>query len=124
MKRAKFIYILTAGTAVVALPAWYYYHNEMADDKDLAKPQLLSTIWDSETIALIGKAYLNENPDENDAQKLISLLSDHISKENVGISASLINKIRNDYKTGEIVTIEGWDLSITEARQCALFALD
>jgi hypothetical protein len=35
----------------------------------------------------------------------------------------LENKVENDFKTGKIAVIKGWVLSLTEARQCALFSI-
>jgi len=32
-------------------------------------------------------------------------------------------KVTEDYESKEIVMIDGWLLSVTEARQCALFSL-
>jgi len=32
-------------------------------------------------------------------------------------------KIKEDFEKGDVVTVKGWILSVTEARQCALFAL-
>jgi hypothetical protein len=31
--------------------------------------------------------------------------------------------VRKDFRTGQIVTVDGWQLSVTEARVCALVAL-
>ena len=47
----------------------------------------------------------------------------YMPAEKEPFTASLERRIKEDYETGNIVTIEGWILSATEGRQCALFSL-
>ena len=123
MKRRKFIFIATASVTTVAITTWYYNYSGTEYDKSLTKPQLLSNIWDAETIAEIGQLYQKKYPNENSEQQLVKLLSESTSTENGTIAESIGLRIKEDYKTGKIVTVDGWILSTTEARQCALFSL-
>jgi nitrogen fixation protein len=55
-------------------------------------------------------------------------MADKGKKQTVGIDETrlpklLEEKIRDDYAGGRIVIIKGWVLSITEARQSALYSL-
>jgi hypothetical protein len=123
MERKKFIFLITAAATIVAVPAWYYYSGSTAYDQSLTKPQLLSNIWDTETMVGIGMIYLKQHPGETDESRLTKLLSENISLEKGAIATSINQKIKEDYKTGRIVTIDGWILSVTEGRQCALYSL-
>ncbi len=123
MERKKFIFMTTAAAAILAIPVWYYNSCSSVYDQSLTKPQLLSNIWDTETIAEIGEIYKKQHSSENSPSKLIKLLSESISSEKGEIVAFINQRIKEDYKTGRIVTIDGWILSVTEVRQCALYSL-
>jgi hypothetical protein len=82
--------------------------------KALETPDFLSHICDTPTIRQLGAAYRAQTPAEATQETLITLLQP-------GITAQTI---RSDYANGNIVTLRGWVLSRTEARQCALFSLD
>jgi hypothetical protein len=122
MKRRNFIMLTAAGVAALAVPSTLYY-LEVSKEKTLAHPYSLSQIWDAETIRTIGMGYLTLVPAEND-QKLISdILLSKIEDQSLSLHSSLAQKIKNDFETLQNVMIDGWILSVTEARQCALFSL-
>lgn len=123
MERKKFVLLASAVVVAVAIPTWHYKFRSLEYDKSLAKPQLLSNIWDSEAIIRIGELYRKQHPDEKSVRNLVSLLSDSLSTENGSIELSIAKMIREDFKTGSTVTIDGWILSTTEGRQCALYSL-
>jgi hypothetical protein len=119
MKRRDFILLATTtGIAAVAVP--YYYLKDVEYDKTLAEPKHLSMIWDTETISKIGDKYRLQVPDENSERSLVKLLSADIPSSQ--IEQSLEQKIKTDFKNGNTVMIDGWILSVTEARQCALLS--
>ena len=60
----------------------------------------------------IGTRYRAATPRENTADALRTALSNS-SRE----------KIRDDFEAGRTIVVDGWVLSITEARQAALFSL-
>ena len=113
----------TTAATMLAIPAWYYNSGSSVYDQSLIKPQLLSNLWDAQTIAEIGKTYLKQHPSETGESKLVELLSESIFSDKDMLGASINQRIKEDYKTGRIVTIDGWILSITEGRQCALYSL-
>ncbi|HEX3935808.1 MAG TPA: hypothetical protein VHW43_14095 [Puia sp.] len=80
----------------------------------LETPDFLSHVCDAATMRQLGAAYRTQTPAEASEETLIGLLKP-------GITAQTI---KTDYANGDIVTIKGWVLSRTEARQCALFSLD
>jgi hypothetical protein len=80
----------------------------------LETPDFLSHVCDTATIRQLGTAYRTQTPAEASEETLLGLLKP-------GVTAQTI---KADYANGDIVTIKGWVLSRTEARQCALFSLD
>ena len=80
----------------------------------LETPDFLSHICDAPTIRQLGSVYRAQTPTEASRETLIRLLRP-------GVTAQTI---KMDYANGDIVTLKGWVLSRTEARQCALFSLD
>ncbi len=123
MKRRNFVLLTGIGISAIAIPTWYYKYRDPEYDQLLAEPELLSYIWDDNTISEIGMLYLEKFSDENSEPKLIELLSNNVSTDLIENTEMLNQQITNDYKTGNTIMIAGWILSKTEARQCALFSL-
>jgi hypothetical protein len=79
----------------------------------------------------VGRAYLRVAPGEADPQILMGAITgttpdlhrvlDHGDDADLG--AALRNRIRRDFADGRTVSVEGWLLSQTEARLCALAEL-
>ena len=92
-------------------------------------PYLLSHICDAKTIKAIGDAYRKKVTDEDSGNKLMDILFTDGTQSAVSSSSadSVINsyleqKSHNDFVNGNTVTVNGWVLSYTEARQCALYS--
>jgi hypothetical protein len=109
MKRRNFIFSAVAGVGAVLASA-YYFFGDVEYDPRLAEPQLLSLIWEAGTIRDIGRRYRVDFPSEKSERSLLKLLS----------TAPTEGTITSDFKNRRIVVIDGWILSVTEARQCAL----
>lgn len=119
MKRRKFL-ILAGGSVVLAAGAtWIYQSGEVHVNPELARPYLLSTIWEEKIIIETGNAYFRLFPNEKSPRKLVELLT----SQDIGDPVSLEKKIIQDYREGQTVIVDGWILSKTEARQCALYFL-
>ena len=123
MKRREFILLSGLGISAIAIPTWYYKFNIPTYDQLVSEPELLSHIWDDNTITEIGEIYRNKFSDENSEGKLIKHLTGNESTETTSITYVLRQQITDDYNKGNTVMIDGWILSKTEARQCALFSL-
>tara|TARA_R110002167_G_scaffold29771_4_gene99101 strand:+ start:3955 stop:4338 length:384 start_codon:yes stop_codon:yes gene_type:complete len=121
MERRKFILIATAGGIAIALPTWYFKIRSISYDKSLADTPLLSLIWDKTTINAIGNQYLLLVPEEKKERSLVKILSTD-TKDNATHSAIANQKIKHDFEEGNTIIIDGWILSKTEARQCALLS--
>ena len=96
----------------------------------MSEPLTLKNICDAKTIGEIGAAYRKkEVSDTNEAQLVRLLLTDTEGKtlphssDSLFIRSVLENKIKQDFEKDRIIILKGWVLSLTEARQCALFSL-
>lgn len=123
MKRRGFILTGAAGIAALSIPtAYYYFLSDIKYDKALAEPQFLSMIWDTTMISTIGNKYRLQIPNEKKERSLVKLLLADASTGSDTSTLSIDQKIKKDFETGNTVTVDGWILSVTEARQCALFS--
>lgn len=113
----------TAGIAAVSIPTAYYFLGDIEYDPSLADPQLLSLIWDNETIKKIGNQYRLQMPSENSERSLVKNLKAVTSEVSLANAPNLEEIIKKDFETGNTIIVDGWILSRTEARQCALFSL-
>jgi hypothetical protein len=93
---------------------------------------LLGHVTDEATVREIGAAYCERNPDERKEEQLVALLigtanddvhATHSPADSNRILRQLDQAVRDDYSAGRVVTLKGWVLSVTEARQCALYSL-
>ena len=75
------------------------------------QPDLLAMLG-PDRVREIGAHYRTATPRENTADALRAALSN-----------SSRAKVRDDFEAGRTVVVDGWVLSITEARQAALFSL-
>ena len=122
MKRRNFILLSATGVAAIGTSYWYlnYYTSEF--DSLITEPESLSYIWSRETISAIGRGYRKQFPSEDSEHSLVKLLLAD-TQDDISAIAALKRGIKNDFETGNTVMIDGWILSITEARQCALFSI-
>ena len=119
MDRRNFIITSTGALAWLVFPPVGCTSSEKELIRVITPPLSLSTIHDSTTITQLGKSYLEKYPSENSASQLVDL----ITKETGSDPDELQEKIKQDFREGNTVILEGWLFSITEARQCALFSL-
>lgn len=76
----------------------------------------LALIWEPETIAEVGKKYRATFPAEDSREKLNELLATLKGKD---VEAA----VKDDFVSSRTVQVDGWIISLTEARQCALASL-
>jgi hypothetical protein len=131
MQRRKFILLTTAGGVTLSLSGLSCNTRRPAFYPILDKPRQLAYICDKKTIQEIGRAYQVHTPAETAADQLIRILSADSSGRPISSSADVLyvqqmidQKITQDFEKGNTVVVKGWILAVTEARQCALFAVD
>ena len=120
MKRRDFVLSAIGGIGFISIPAAYYCMRDVESGNLLSQPQSLSLILDAKAISHIGNQYRVFVPEEKSAHSLINLLRAGSSKPEASIVSGLNETITHDFETGNTVLVDGWILSVTEARQCAL----
>lgn len=84
-------------------------------------------IADLDSARQVGRAYLAQVPAEADRERLLTQLFPRLDPGAEGGSAdwrgSFAARCRQDFAEGQTVQVEGWVLSLTEARLCALASL-
>jgi len=130
MKRRHFIFYTVISTAAVSIPFLNCSSPDPELDKKLAMPETLAQTYDEKTIMEIGQAYGKTYPDEYSISDLEQLVTKTETGKSIAGSetAEMINStlnamVKKDFQTGDTVVLNGWILSKTEARQCALFTL-
>ena len=91
----------------------------------LARPELLTALG-AGPVRAIGKGYVTLPKAERDVASLREAILDArpLRARFLGAaSPAIADLVRDDFAHGRTVVLNGWILSLTEARQCALFAL-
>lgn len=91
----------------------------------LTHPELLKSLG-SERVRAIGERYRATTRDESSAESLreaIERSRPAASRFLGAASPALEDLLREDFERGRTVVVDGWVLSRTEARQCALYSL-
>jgi hypothetical protein len=93
--------------------------------------KLASVFYNRKSATVIGLEYLRSTPDEAAVRRLTDLIcsrwqgryDDIAHADTARIKELLLRQQREDFDQGRIVNVQGWILSETEARLCALTAL-
>jgi hypothetical protein len=122
VKRRNFLSLTTAGALATITPFCKPRHAAPAPPTPLNTPDFLGAICDSQTIRKIGTDYRTTTTNESRENQLTDLLTTGLD-QNKDQAQQLNTKIKADFTAGRTVTLEGYVLSITEARQCALYSI-
>jgi hypothetical protein len=130
MKRRSFVITIVLGLLGIAAFPFIGLVRNNDKTKVLAQPKFLSLLCNRSTIGMLGRAYLKLKPDEGDERVLKDLLVDNSLKISLDkqqdistIESHIEKRIKNDFDSNTIIVVEGWVLSITEARQCAFYSI-
>lgn len=127
MNRKQFL--LTTGTvASGAALSLLLRSNLSGAPPRLLAPLFLAGIFDHATLRQLGASYLAANPTESSIPALTRLLGvgsavSDSQADTDRLSGQLQQEVIDDFGSGRTIVIDGWILSLTEARQCALYAL-
>jgi hypothetical protein len=96
-----------------------------------AEARLLAVLARPDSAAAVGRAYLAGHPAEADRARLAAGLAEAARCQDCDpaqapaerLRAALARPIRADFAAARVVRVDGWVLSATEARLCALAAL-
>ncbi|MBS1509717.1 MAG: hypothetical protein JST86_02655 [Bacteroidetes bacterium] len=127
MKRRNFI-IYTAVVAV-GLPAAYYIKKHYWQPDPLMTPDMLAQFCTERELRSIGQMYIQQIPSENNKQVLTNLLlaadnNKPATTDKTALHDAITKKITEDFTADKTIILDGWFISITEARQCALLSLN
>ena len=121
LDRRRFLQLSALG--IVATVADSACASSDRADTPSDRPQLLAMLG-PERVRQLGAHYRASTPNENSADALRAALSSgHRLRIPFIKSASLDDRIRDDFAAGRTVVVDGWVLAVTEARQAALFSL-
>jgi hypothetical protein len=123
MKRRKFIILSGIGATAFTLPSACLKARIPEYDPLLAEPELLSFIWDTETMIAVGTLFRELTPGERTEGELVSALLRESPDGTTPALQKVNSRVQADYEENDLVMLEGWILSRTEARQCALLSL-
>lgn len=125
MIRRTFLFLSATGAAALVAPGLGCRYYDKPLMHILAQPDFLGHVCDQKTIADIGSAYLAAFPGEAQRADLIRVLLKGTpgAHDDDRLPKYINDNIREDFATGNIVTVRGWVLSRTEARQCAIYSL-
>jgi hypothetical protein len=127
MKRREFIGMVAVGVAGAVLPVAARDGNSVATA--LARPKLLEIVHDDRIVLELGRRYREVAPTEDNAETLMNAIAVEPSSfaaappEAAALREQVDAQVLRDFAAGRTVTLHGWILSVTEARQCALFSL-
>ena len=126
--RRRALQLVAAGGAVFAI-AGVATLLRNRDDDDAATAETPGTTaprtdpLPDDPIARIGQRYLEQYPDEADTAELRSLIAVS-GPAATALGPALVPVATADFVNGDVVIIDGWHLSRTEARAAALVALE
>ncbi len=121
ISRRQALFLLAGGT-VAAGGAIVAFRRDGDGSPDEPHPDGPSSPVVSGELAVIGERYLTRVPDEASTEVLTERL-DLPEGPVLGSFAAVRARIHRELAEGEVVTVDGWVLSVTEARLCALVAL-
>ena len=128
MNRREFIGIAAAGAAGVVVPA--FSRGGASNAVMLAHPRLLEILRDERIVRNLGRRYRELVPAEDNPDALVhAIMAQPLAAMSVKqtsastLCARVDEQVQRDFGAGKTVTLNGWVLSVTEARQCALGSL-
>ena len=122
LDRRRFLQLSALGIVATLVDSACTVSSARAESA-IDRPQLLAMLG-PERVRQLGAHYRAATPSENSAGALRASLTTGHGPQDATIKSGLSDaQIRGDFAAGRTVMIDGWVLSITEARQAALFSL-
>lgn len=90
----------------------------------LARPDLLDLLRDEQVVHDLGQRYREVVPAENNTHALThAIAGESPAMTRAALRARVKDQVQRDFADDRTVMLNGWILSVTEARQCALYSL-
>lgn len=132
LTRRRFIALAVAFTAPL-LPGAAPGVAGLVDPRRAVSARLTAPFRHRDSAARIGRAYLRAEPGDGNVDHLLDTIVAAIATETDGrdplaaddavLAELLARRIVTDFASRDLAVVEGWVLSRTEARLCALVAL-
>lgn len=108
--------IMVAGAAASACQV-------SGEARAFGQPDLLTALG-PDVVRRLGQRYRQTVPSESDAARLeAAIRASRPWTARIGIQhRPIAEQVRDDFDAGRTVIVDGWLLSVTEARQCALYS--
>lgn len=129
MRKRKVLLVGLSAGAALLLPVAGILLRSDAFEAQIFDPRTLRPLFDDATIIRFGVAYRLIVPQEDRQQTLLELVgAEHDygtgrSSNKVSGTIDMVDRVKKDFKDNNIVTLDGWIISSTEARQCALTSI-
>lgn len=125
MRRRDFIFttVLLSAVPILVRSRDFYAENP------LITPAILGKFCSLKELILLGNLYLEKNKGERNKTKLTLLLktdsngNTYCGDDKNRVKSIIERNISLDFTRGSIVNLNGWIISRTEGRQCALLSI-
>jgi hypothetical protein len=122
MKRRHFLGL--AASSASALVCGGKPDSGASEPTRFVQPHLLQILRDPDLVRKLGRRYRELNPSEDDPQLLLrTVRAAAPASIFADTELQLDTTVQRDFAAGRTIVLDGWMLSVTEARQCALFSL-
>lgn len=123
MNRKTFLVLSGMGLLAVSGTLYLGIRGYKNRKNVLSRPESLALFCEDDALVSMGKQYLELYPQEQDLSHLISLINSSQYSQEQKLRKQLQDNIRRDFEFNQTMILDGWVISRTEARQCALFTL-
>ncbi len=132
MNRREFLVVSLGGACAVFLQARRSRTTTAGlPRQDLLRARLSGLLRHTDSARIVGREYLHRYPQEATVPVLLGLIAAEGTGGQAALSkvadaelrALLDHEMRRDFSDEKVVQLQGWILSVTEARLCALMAL-
>ena len=120
MERRRFINISSA--SIVLLSTGAFALNNNVKHQLILETESLGSIWNHSTIVRVGQLYRDQYPNENYSKSLLGTIPEHLINSEE-LSKCFKKKIIDEHKNNDTLLIDGWLISKTEGRKCALISI-
>jgi hypothetical protein len=119
LTRGAFLALAAAGVGAVAAGRWLQGGSR---EPELAFTTQVAELFDDRGATReIGRAYLRDHPEEEGERELARLMNQaHPGLVRGDLRRRARAAVRTDYRRGDVLAVDGWYLSRTEARLAAL----
>lgn len=122
LSRRQFLKAGSISALLLAIPGLESWAAPPLQQEVLPHPELLVILGDPERVCELGRCYRSSVPNERTRKALSAALHQEFPAGSPS-RRHLQERIRDEFAMGRTVQLDGWVLSVTEARQCALYSL-